>query len=371
MRTRVTMADIAQQAGVHVTTVSLALRNHPSLPPATRERLQLLARQIGYQPDPALRALIAYRRQALPPKERPPLAYLTHWESEWGWRDHPAHVDFHRGATSRAQTLGYRLEHFWLGAPKLSLRRMSDILVARGISGLVIGSHQPAYDQSLDFDWPKFSAVKIDFFPREPKLHNVTNDQRAISQLALQRVLAAGYRRAGFVAPRWWDEAVDLGWSAGFLAEQQRLAPEDRIPPLIYPERPSSSPGLPGTGDYLVPRDLFAAWFRRHRPEVLISYAPFVLPRLAELGLRVPRDVAYVEIFLGAADGRVAGIRQNCQRVGELAVEILAGQLQQYNFGLPPFPTTTLVEGTWCDGASLPIRRVRPAVRAGAARATA
>jgi len=37
---RVTLADIARKAGVHVTTVSLAMRNHPRLPEKTRQRIQ-------------------------------------------------------------------------------------------------------------------------------------------------------------------------------------------------------------------------------------------------------------------------------------------------------------------------------------------
>jgi len=95
---------------------------------------------------------------------------------------------------------------------------------------------------------------------------------------------------------------------------------------------------------------------------VLISREEFVQPQLTELGLAVPRDIAFVEIFL-EPDGRTAGVRQNCDRVGELAVEILGGQLQQYIRGIPVFPTTTLVEGTWFDGASLPPRRASvPAV---------
>ena len=35
---RVTLADIAKQANVHVTTVSLALRNHPRLPEKTDQK---------------------------------------------------------------------------------------------------------------------------------------------------------------------------------------------------------------------------------------------------------------------------------------------------------------------------------------------
>ena len=51
-----TLADIAREAGVHVTTVSLALRNHPRLPESTRLRLQNLAKLRGYTPDPWLPA---------------------------------------------------------------------------------------------------------------------------------------------------------------------------------------------------------------------------------------------------------------------------------------------------------------------------
>src|SRR5215216_2735722 len=44
---RVTLSDIATHAKVHVTTVSLALRNHPRLPTETRERIQALAKKMG------------------------------------------------------------------------------------------------------------------------------------------------------------------------------------------------------------------------------------------------------------------------------------------------------------------------------------
>lgn len=346
------MAEVAKKAGVHVTTVSLALRNHPSLPVATRERLQALAAEMGYRRDPALHALIAYRRQARKRQDEPILAYVTNWGSEWGWKHSVAHDEFYAGAEAKAHDLGYRLEHFWLGEPKLTHQRMSDILYARGITGVIIASHRYEVDTELCFDWPRFSAVKIDFYPHEPTLHNVTNDQRAIVRLAMRRVIASGYRRVGFVFPTAWDRGVDLAWSAGFLAEQQMLAPEDRIPMHLVADAPVVA-GEPATKG----REAFERWYRRHRPEALISYGPFVLPHLEALGLKVPSDVAFVDVLLGGeSNGRIAGVRQNSRRVGELAVEILAGQMQQNTFGIPQFPTATLVEGTWFDGDSLPKR---------------
>jgi LacI family transcriptional regulator len=58
---RVTLADVARAAGVHRTTVALALRNHPGLPGETLARLKTIARKMGYRPDPTLAALNAYR----------------------------------------------------------------------------------------------------------------------------------------------------------------------------------------------------------------------------------------------------------------------------------------------------------------------
>jgi len=357
MNIRITMAQVAARAGVHPTTVSLALRNHPSIPPATRDRIRGIAEEMGYRPDPALNALTAYRHAKTPRREMPPLAYLTHWDTEWGWKQPHAHAAFHSGSHARAASLGYRLEHFWLGEPGMSPRRLSDILVARGITGLIVSSHLPEHDRPLQLDWARFSAVKIDCLPREPDLHHVTNDQRAITQLAVRRILAAGYSRIGMVIPYWWDDFVDLAWSAGFLAEQQRFAEQDRIPILFYADTNSSAAVATG-GDSLVPSKAFSEWYNRHRPEVILSKAQFVRPRLDELGISVPRDVAYVELYL-VPDGTTAGVRNNCERVGAMAVEALVGFMQQNSVGVPELPTAMLVEGSWFDGKTLPLRAPR------------
>ena len=60
MERRVSLKDVANVAGVHPTTVSMALRNHPRIPEATRSRLKKLAEEMGYTRDPALVALVEY-----------------------------------------------------------------------------------------------------------------------------------------------------------------------------------------------------------------------------------------------------------------------------------------------------------------------
>ena len=333
------MAAVARAAGVHVTTVSLALRNHPRLPEATRLRLQQLAAKLGYAPDPVLRALVSYRGRVMERRNPPTLAYVTNWNTRWGWKQVTAHPDFFAGAEEKAKELGFRLEHFWLREPGLTAGRMSRILEARGIGGIVLASHVREIDDELQFDWTRFSAVKIDYFPHQPHLPNVTNNQLHIIRLAMERVLAAGHRRIAFVMDEGWDITVDRLWSVGFLWSQQDLPVRQRLPIYLIPHRTP-----------------LEDWLQQHRPEVVISKAEFVMPAFQRLGWQVPRDVAFADLFLEDFSGQVAGVRQNHREVGALAVEILAGRLQHNIRGVPAVPTTTFVDGTWFEGASLPPR---------------
>jgi LacI family transcriptional regulator len=364
---RVTLADIAREAKVHVTTVSLALRNHPRLPQETRKRIKALSEKLGYRPDPFLQALVAYRGKVMKRRNPPTLAYVTNWNTRLGWQKVTAHPQFYAGALAKARELGFNLDHFWMREPGLTHERLSRILQTRGINGLIIASHMREVDVELHFDWERFSAVKIDYFPHQPELHNVTNDQCSIVRLAMQRVMAAGYKRIGFVMHRGWDHSVDHLWTAGFLCEQSNLDESDRIPSFLFPDLlPVEAWMNESKSDVVAPTKEFARWYKKYKPEVIISKASFVLPCFAELGLRIPRDVAFVDVFLGDTTNKTAGVRQNHDTVGELAVEILAGQLHHNKYGVPEIPTTTFVEGTWFNGATcpMPYRRARaPASR--------
>ncbi|MFY9864115.1 MAG: LacI family DNA-binding transcriptional regulator, partial [Trebonia sp.] len=61
---RPTIADIAQRAGVTKAAVSFALNGQPGVSKATRERILAIAKEIGFQPNSAARALTAGRAEA-------------------------------------------------------------------------------------------------------------------------------------------------------------------------------------------------------------------------------------------------------------------------------------------------------------------
>ena len=57
MRRRVTIHDVAREAGVSITAVSHSLNNKGTLSAETRERVRQTAERLGYQPDPMARGL--------------------------------------------------------------------------------------------------------------------------------------------------------------------------------------------------------------------------------------------------------------------------------------------------------------------------
>ena len=61
MGRRVSIKDVAREAGVSVTTVSHALNDKGRLNPETRSRVREVAAKLGYRPNPAARSLVSGR----------------------------------------------------------------------------------------------------------------------------------------------------------------------------------------------------------------------------------------------------------------------------------------------------------------------
>jgi DNA-binding LacI/PurR family transcriptional regulator len=82
----VTIREVAQAAGVHHTTVSRALRNHPALPPETRKRVQAVARKLGYRLNPLVSAWMAQRKSSRKALDSGQVAYLSSHPDRDAWR---------------------------------------------------------------------------------------------------------------------------------------------------------------------------------------------------------------------------------------------------------------------------------------------
>ncbi|MDI1251075.1 MAG: LacI family DNA-binding transcriptional regulator [Lacunisphaera sp.] len=343
MPQKATLQDVAIQAGVHRTTVSLALRDHPRIPLETRERVKAAAVRLGYQINPLVAALMQSRRLGRTVRHVT-LAYVTNYPTRYGWKpvthDRP---DFFPGAVARARELGYKLEDFWLAESGMTPGRFCDILTARNIHGLIIG-RLPPDQNSLALDWNRFSCVALGMTLRSPVLHHVTENHYETVWQGMQRCLERGYRRVGFVFSEANDSPrVGDRWLGAYLRQQLSFPVKDRLVPC--PQIPAS-------------QRAFAQWFKRSRPDALIAtHARPVIGWLKQMGLSAPRDVGLIDLE-DHPQFDCAGVRYDPAMIGALAVEMLIGLLHRNETGVPAANQhEVLLTGQWRDGRTLPSRR--------------
>lgn len=337
MPARITLRDIAERAGVHLSTVSLALSQSPKLRPAMRERILKVAAQMGYTPDPMLSALVAYRKKIQPASYHATLAWIDNWAERGNMRSIKVFDEYFLGAKQRAAELGYKLEEFWLHSPGITPARTAAILRARNIQGLIVAPQE--FDGTkLDFDFTAFSAVALGYTLRPPLLHIVTNHQIQSTMLLVNKIAGMGYRRIGLYIHPDWDGKVNHSYVAGYTIAQQALAPKDRLAPRLSPN---------------LNADDFRAWCRRCRPDAVITQgiAREVVSWLKPL--RVPEDIGIATLAARDDEPDIAGVYQNDTLIGATAAEVVIGMLQRNERGLPANLIYTLVGGVWKPGPSL------------------
>jgi len=338
-----TMSDVARRAGVHQATVSRALRDDPRITPAQRATVKRAAAELGYRTNPLVAALMSVRRRGRAPTYQATLGYLTKYPPEraaWFRREFG---QLFSGATARAAEQGYRLEEFNLADPALTPARITEILCSRGVHGLIVAPLHSVHD-SIDIDWSRFCTVAVGYSLSHVAVHRIAHSHFAGYSLAVRHCRELGGQRPGLVLQRRVHEKVEKRWVAAALLDQSEYPGLSAVPPLLPDELREQE---------------FAAWFREHRPDVILGVSLPDVPRwLRRLGLRVPRDVGLVSLDRRPADRELAGVAQDYAGLGGNGVDVLIGMLHRNERGLPAKPLTVLSDGLWIDGGSL---RARPA----------
>ncbi len=345
MISRVTVRQIAEAAGIHYTTVARALRNHPKLAVATRERIQKLAKEMGYTPDPMVSALSAYRMR----RQRMTFHGMIAWIDGYRQREgvspkRPAsHYRLFDGAVARAHELGYDLEVYRIGESETPTALALDrVLAARGVRNLLVA---PQFNASsrLELDWQHYSAVSVSRSIGWPQLNLCTNDQFFNMTLTLRKLREAGYRRIGMLLEQRLVEITGERWLAACLTMCQKWPCEERLEPFVF-TNPVSKKSL-------------QSWWRENCPDAIVTEKGFWTNRLSvALNLRCPDDVGVALVSLpfipNPSEPMFAGILERVDRVGAAAVDYLVRMEHMDERGIPMSPLQMLVRGEWRDGES-------------------
>ena len=340
MAKRVTLRDIGKEAGVHHTTVSLALRNHPSLPEQTRERIRKIADEMGYRPDPVLSALNAYKTSRMRDVAVAKIAVVTNIPD---LGDPSFDADFFArtlsGARDRARSLGYDLDIFNIAEESLSASRLETVLRTRSIQGMILAYFRD--DSPLSLDWDEFSAVKIEHLPHQPELNVVCSSQMQAAELALRKLKEKGYKRVAALLNTLTDLKLGHYYSAGFKAFNDMFEPEDRIAPCYFSDYEELAAKMP-------------AFLKEARPDALVSdWNQAVLDLCSENGYDVPGNIGFASLSLPSGEATFSGVLPAYERVGELAVDNVAQMLRSNERGLPERAFHAFVDGSWVNGGTL------------------
>lgn len=339
----ITLGDIAELAKVSRTTVSLALRNSPRISEKVRNEVQSVARKLEYRQNPLVTAHMSYVRSLHPRYTGQCIALVGNLSLAQIEADSRRPLRKYLNATrARARMLGYELELFNLAEAGMSPQRLSKILVARGITGVIF---LPLDDGvglvGLPLDPGPFAMVMIEHVFIEPRLHKVCDDQFSTIGRMIQRLLDYGYARIGIAMSSRADDHANHYWLAGYQAFQSLTDDVNRIPHFITPAWE---------------KELFLAWYRQWQPEVIITIDEDAVLWLREAGVRVPEDVNCVTLYWKEDRGYLSGFYQNHEHIGAGALDLVTSQLYHNERGLPSEQKTLLVEAVWKDGPTL-VRR--------------
>ncbi|MDR1281688.1 MAG: LacI family transcriptional regulator [Opitutaceae bacterium] len=348
------ISELARHAGLSRSATAYALRNHPNSSRATRERIQKLARELGYRPDPILGKLMSRLRQKRERRYAGQLAFINPDKDRSYPDTTPAVRDFLHHAKMRAEEIGYRVEEFWLHEPGRSPQRLAHMLQSRGIEGIILGP-QKQYGSVSRFPWSDFAAVTIGYSVSEPTLMRVVSHHYRNTLLAMEKVLATGYQRPGLLTLRSQEDAMVKLHVAAFLAHQQEMSPKNRVALM--------------NSDAMNPK-VIRTWFDEQKPDVILTTNYPARLHFAERGIRIPDDVALVSVLRWDDEKGIAGVRPGMERLGTTAVNLLASQLQHDERGIPESCTTVELEGRWVDDASMPAPAKIMGARAPASRKT-
>ncbi|MCP4167297.1 MAG: LacI family transcriptional regulator [Chloroflexi bacterium] len=202
---RVTIKQVAREAGVSTQTVSRVINERPDVAPDTRQRVLDVIADLGYRPNVLARSLISQRSHTL--------GVVTAGLAYTG----PSRTL--NGITTQAEAMDYTLllkelpdfDHF-------DVETIVDDLLARQVDGIIwavqeVGDNRDGFEER----WDSF-PVPIVFLTMEERTGwpSISIDNYSGGCMATEHLLSLGHIHVGHIAgPQSWWEARERkrGWS--------------------------------------------------------------------------------------------------------------------------------------------------------------
>ena len=306
-RPRVTIRDVAREAGVSVTTVSDALSGGGRLSDLTRAKVAAVADDLGYIPNPSARHLRKGRTGTIGLYFPDRVIGLEYYMS----------VALGAAEGALRHDMALTLIPGWRDSRRVASFHVDGMIVADPV--LV----DPVLDELRRQRIPVVTCER-DLSPGADHAGRVESDNGAAIRDLLEHLREQGARRTALIASdstTAWGH--DLRAAYGAWCRKRRVSPQIRDVPLVsYPDDVAQATELLLTG--------------RRPPDAIISAidgsAIGVLQAAERLGLRVPQDLLVASCVDGAelrqATPAVTAIDIQPKVMGQWAAELLAELLE-------------------------------------------
>lgn len=328
----VSMKDIATACGVSVATVSKALNGHKDIGVETKEHIKQKAKEMGYFPNSAAKALKTKRSYNI--------GVLFAVDDHSGLtHDYFAYVLDSLKCTVEAR--GYDIT--FINGSSVRPNKMSYLEHCRyrGFDGVVIANTQFSRPEVMELVQSDIPSVTIDHLFNN--VSAVMSDNVKGMRDLFQYVYGKGHRRIAYIHGA--DSSVTRSRLASFYKTAAELGievPDEYIGEAAY-------------------RDTNAAYIEterlldlKDRPTCILYPDDFAcfggINAINERGLRIPNDISvagYDGIRIGRhVEPKLTTVKQDTTRLGQLAAEKLLSLIEH--------PKTTIIEQIIVEGEVYP-----------------
>jgi LacI family transcriptional regulator len=331
MRKSVNYRDIAKAAGVSLGTVSLALRSHSSIPKQTRERVQQVAQQLGYRPNPRVAELMSeIRRSRRVDSLTETVALIWTDATREQVRNYEHLLELEEAARTRLARQGFGLDIFYYDAQKLA--GTERILRARGIRGIILAPLINLRVRQLDWEWSHFSVVIVGSGLWQPEFNRIRFNHFEEMGLILHHLRDQQVEKVGLITEKEVDMRTQCSVTGGFLAHR-RESTRDSI--------------FESNGEN---REQLLEWIQRTKPDCIIIASSMAMYWLLES--QIDCRIVLTSQHLHPEWPRFGCILEDYTRLVTVAAEQLIAQLALNQSGPPEHPIKILIAGSWQAAAS-------------------
>lgn len=333
---RISQQELAQKLGLSKAAVSLALRGKGNLSEATRKKILDVAASNNYAPDPLLGALSAYRRKEKTKHFQGNLAAI--FPANYVGKVYIEKLA--KAVEEESSSMGYTTEFFSTqgGDEKLSPRRLADVLMARGIRGLIISERLPS-SFFQQFPWDNFSIVSITRANAHLPFDVINHDATIACHEIFSKAIERGYSKISFVIPERSD--ANLKNRLRYTLEGLRQDHQNSFTKGNFiTEAPD---GLSLTPDKLISKNYDLLIINNELTPIPWKWSGrfnHKRPALAAFSMR-------------SAESGMTGIHLPLKEIARAAIQRLDQCIRDSTTGLRPYPQTVLLSGRWVEGKTM------------------